>query len=346
MGGAGESRMTVAPAEEARRRRAARRSAIASRCRSATTTSRSCASIVRPKTARRWLPARAARGARRRLPARRRERRAVAVPPLADYAQFALHADGKEMSTTMAAVRLLQRPAARTRRSARASCRSSPTRRARSAWRTCSARSASIRPSGSSTSRRTPARCSTTARRTTASCSRKASPRRARCRRGSRPRTSYSVHGLPMLPFYIYYSMFGFQRVGDLIWAAADQRARGFLLGATAGRTTLGGEGLQHQDGSSHVIAATMPNCRAYDPAFACELAVIVDHGMRADDGAAGRRVLLHHRDERELRAAVAARRRRAARHQGHVPPRDRQDAANREGQGAAARSAARSCAR
>lgn len=93
--------------------------------------------------------------------------------------------------------------------------------------------------------------------------------------------TAYSVHGLPMLPFYIYYSMFGFQRIGDLIWAAADQRARGFLLGATAGRTTLGGEGLQHQDGSSHVIAATIPNCRAYDPAFAYELAVILDHGAR-----------------------------------------------------------------
>ena len=93
--------------------------------------------------------------------------------------------------------------------------------------------------------------------------------------------TSYSVHGVAMLPFYIYYSMFGFQRVGDLIWAAADQRARGFLLGATAGRTTLGGEGLQHQDGSSHVIAATIPNCRAYDPAFAGEFAVILDHGMR-----------------------------------------------------------------
>jgi pyruvate dehydrogenase E1 component len=93
--------------------------------------------------------------------------------------------------------------------------------------------------------------------------------------------TSYSAHGRAMLPFYIYYSMFGFQRVGDLIWAAADQRARGFLLGATAGRTTLSGEGLQHQDGSSHVVAATVPNCRAYDPAFAYELAVIVDHGMR-----------------------------------------------------------------
>src|SRR5450432_539558 len=93
--------------------------------------------------------------------------------------------------------------------------------------------------------------------------------------------TSYSTHGLAMLPFYIYYSMFGFQRVGDLIWAAADQRARGFLIGATAGRTTLAGEGLQHQDGSSQLIAATIPNCRAYDPAFAGELAVILDHGMK-----------------------------------------------------------------
>ncbi len=93
--------------------------------------------------------------------------------------------------------------------------------------------------------------------------------------------TSYSVHGLAMLPFYIYYSMFGFQRVGDAIWAAADQRARGFLLGATSGRTTLGGEGLQHQDGSSHLVAATIPNCKAYDPAFAGELAVILDAGMR-----------------------------------------------------------------
>ncbi|MEJ7686298.1 MAG: alpha-ketoglutarate dehydrogenase [Variovorax sp.] len=93
--------------------------------------------------------------------------------------------------------------------------------------------------------------------------------------------TSYSVHGLAMLPFYIYYSMFGFQRVGDQIWAAADQRSRGFLLGATSGRTTLGGEGLQHQDGTSHLVAATIPNCKAYDPAFAGEMAVIVDAGIR-----------------------------------------------------------------
>ena len=93
--------------------------------------------------------------------------------------------------------------------------------------------------------------------------------------------TAYSVHDLPMLPFYIYYSMFGFQRIGDLIWAAADQRARGFLIGATSGRTTLGGEGLQHQDGTSHLAASTIPNCRAYDPSFAYEVATIVDAGMR-----------------------------------------------------------------
>src|SRR5690625_4302158 len=93
--------------------------------------------------------------------------------------------------------------------------------------------------------------------------------------------TSYSVHGLAMLPFYIFYSMFGFQRVGDLIWAAADQRARGFLIGATAGRTTLAGEGLQHQDGSSHLLAGTVPNCLAYDPAYGYELAVLLQEGLR-----------------------------------------------------------------
>ena len=93
--------------------------------------------------------------------------------------------------------------------------------------------------------------------------------------------TSYSSHGVPMLPFYIFYSMFGFQRVGDLAWAAADSRARGFLLGATAGRTTLSGEGLQHQDGTSHLIASTIPNCRAYDPCYGYELALIVQDGIR-----------------------------------------------------------------
>jgi pyruvate dehydrogenase E1 component len=93
--------------------------------------------------------------------------------------------------------------------------------------------------------------------------------------------TSYSVNNYPLIPFYIYYSMFGFQRVGDLCWAAGDLRARGFLIGATAGRTTLNGEGLQHEDGHSHLVAATIPNCVSYDPTYSYELAVIIQDGMR-----------------------------------------------------------------
>jgi pyruvate dehydrogenase E1 component len=93
--------------------------------------------------------------------------------------------------------------------------------------------------------------------------------------------TAYAAHGVNTIPFFIYYSMFGFQRVGDLIWAAADSRVRGFLLGGTAGRTTLAGEGLQHQDGHTHVISATVPNCMSYDPAFAYELAIIIEEGIR-----------------------------------------------------------------
>lgn len=93
--------------------------------------------------------------------------------------------------------------------------------------------------------------------------------------------TSYSVHNYPLIPFYIYYSMFGFQRVGDLCWAAGDLQARGFLVGGTAGRTTLNGEGLQHQDGHSHIMANTIPNCVTYDPTYAYELAVIIQDGMR-----------------------------------------------------------------
>jgi pyruvate dehydrogenase E1 component len=93
--------------------------------------------------------------------------------------------------------------------------------------------------------------------------------------------TSYSTHNVPMIPFFIYYSMFGFQRVGDLIWAAADQRTRGFLMGGTAGRTTLNGEGLQHEDGHSHLMSATVPNCVSYDPTYAYELAVIIQDGLR-----------------------------------------------------------------
>ncbi|WP_270729254.1 pyruvate dehydrogenase (acetyl-transferring), homodimeric type [Shimia sp. Alg240-R146] len=93
--------------------------------------------------------------------------------------------------------------------------------------------------------------------------------------------TAYSNHGVPMIPFFIYYSMFGFQRIGDLAWAAGDSRARGFMLGGTAGRTTLNGEGLQHEDGHSHILASTIPNCITYDPTFQHEVAVIVQHGLK-----------------------------------------------------------------
>ena len=93
--------------------------------------------------------------------------------------------------------------------------------------------------------------------------------------------TAYASHGVPMIPFFIFYSMFGFQRVGDFIWAAADMQARGFLLGGTSGRTTLNGEGLQHEDGHSHVLAANVPNCVAYDPTFAYEVAVVLHEGLR-----------------------------------------------------------------
>ncbi len=93
--------------------------------------------------------------------------------------------------------------------------------------------------------------------------------------------TAYANHGLNMIPFFIYYSMFGFQRVGDFIWAAADSRTKGFLLGGTAGRTTLNGEGLQHQDGHSHILAATVPTVVAYDPAYGYEVAVIIQDGLR-----------------------------------------------------------------
>ena len=93
--------------------------------------------------------------------------------------------------------------------------------------------------------------------------------------------TSYSVHNVPMIPFYIYYSMFGFQRIGDLAWAAGDSHAKGFLMGGTAGRTTLNGEGLQHEDGHSLIQAGLIPTCVSYDPTYAYEVAVIIWDGMR-----------------------------------------------------------------
>jgi len=214
------------------------------------------------------------------LPRRDTRAAAVAVPPISSYAQFALAADGKEMSTTMAFVRMLGNllkdnqfgprvvpivaDEARTFGMAnlfkQVGIYSSVGQRYApedigSVLSYREALDGQILEEGISEAG---AISSWTA-----------------------AATSYSVHGFAMLPFYIYYSMFGFQRVADLIWAAADQQPRGFLLGATSGRTTLGGEGLQHQDGTSHLWAATVPNCRAYDPAFAGEMAVIIDHGMR-----------------------------------------------------------------
>ncbi|MEB0204661.1 alpha-ketoglutarate dehydrogenase [Pseudomonas sp. CCC3.1] len=214
------------------------------------------------------------------MPARQKGSEHVVVPAMADYARFAFEADGKEMSTTMAAVRMLggllkdkelgPRVVPIVADEARTFGMANLFRQigiysplgqlyepedAGSMLYYREARDGQLLEEGITEAGALSSWVAAA--------------------------TSYSVHGKPMLPFYIYYSMFGFQRVGDLIWAAADQRARGFLLGATAGRTTLGGEGLQHQDGSSHVMAATVPNCRAYDPAFAGELAVIIDHGMR-----------------------------------------------------------------
>ncbi len=113
--------------------------------------------------------------------------------------------------------------------------------------------------------------------------------------------TSYSVLGQPMIPFYIFYSMFGFQRTGDQLWAAGDSMARGFVLGATAGRTTLNGEGLQHEDGHSHVAAMSVPNVIAYDVAFAFELAAVIRRRPIADVREEREHLLLHHAPKRRL---------------------------------------------
>ncbi len=131
--------------------------------------------------------------------------------------------------------------------------------------------------------------------------------------------TAYSSHGINMIPFFIYYSMFGFQRIGDLVWAACDSRAKGFLIGGTAGRTTLAGEGLQHQDGQSLLNALAFPTVRAYDPAFAYETTTIILDGMRRDVRRAGRRDLLHHGLQRELSPRGDARGGRGRHHPRHL---------------------------
>jgi pyruvate dehydrogenase E1 component len=214
------------------------------------------------------------------MPTRRRTAEPLPVPNIDGYALFALHADGKEMSTTMAAVRML----GALLRDKTLGPRIVPivADEARTFGMANLFRQIGIYSPVGQLYEPEDAKSMLSYREArTGQLLEEGINEAGALSSWVAAATSYSVHGMAMLPFYIYYSMFGFQRVGDLIWAAADQRARGFLLGATAGRTTLGGEGLQHQDGTSHVIAATIPNCRAYDPAFAYELAVIMDHGMR-----------------------------------------------------------------
>jgi pyruvate dehydrogenase E1 component len=214
------------------------------------------------------------------LPRRRREAAALAVPPLARYAGFAVNAEGKEMSTTMAFVRLL----GGLLKDSSIGARVVPivADEARTFGMANLFKQIGIYSSAGQTYEPEDIGSLMSYREATdGQILEEGISEAGALASWTAAATSYSVHGVPMLPFYIYYSMFGFQRVGDQIWAAADQRARGFLLGATAGRTTLGGEGLQHQDGSSLVQAAQVPNCRAYDPCFAGEFAVILDHGMR-----------------------------------------------------------------
>ncbi|MEO5701463.1 MAG: alpha-ketoglutarate dehydrogenase [Casimicrobiaceae bacterium] len=214
------------------------------------------------------------------LPARRRSAEGVAVPAMESYARFATEADGHEMSTTTAAVRLISNLL----RDRTLGPRIVPivADEARTFGMANLFRQIGIySPQGQLYEPEDAASMLRYREAKDGQLLEEGITEAGALSSWVAAATSYSVHGVAMLPFYIYYSMFGFQRVGDLIWAAADQRSRGFLLGATAGRTTLGGEGLQHQDGSSHVVAATVPNCRAYDPAFAGELAVILDHGAR-----------------------------------------------------------------
>ena len=214
------------------------------------------------------------------LPARRSDCPPLAVPELEATAAFALHADGKEMSTTMAFVRILgnlMKDETLGPRVVPIVADEARTFGMASLFRTVGI----YAPFGQLYQPEDSGSMLYYREDRSGQILEEGITEAGALSSWTAAATSYSTHGLPMLPFYIYYSMFGFQRVGDLIWAAADQRARGFLIGATAGRTTLGGEGLQHQDGTSHLVAATVPNCRAYDPATAGELAVILDRGMR-----------------------------------------------------------------
>ena len=190
-----------------------------------------------------------------------------------------------------------------TRPSASTSCRSCPTSRAPSAWKACSASSASGRRSGQLYKPQDADQLMYYRESKDGQVLQEGINEGGAMSSWIVAATSYSTNNVPMIPFYIYYSMFGLQRVGDLAWLAGDIRARGFLLGGTAGRTTLNGEGLQHEDGHSHILAGTIPNCVSYDPTFAYEVVTIIRDGMRRMYERAGGRLLLRHPDERELPA-------------------------------------------
>ena len=214
------------------------------------------------------------------LPVRQTAAPALPVPAVEDFAAFALRADGKEMSTTMAFVRLLSNLLKLPELGPRVVPIVAD--EARTFGMASLFRQVGIyAPQGQTYEPEDAASLMSYRESTDGQILEEGITEAGAMASWTAAATSYSTHGLAMLPFYIYYSMFGFQRVGDLIWAAADQRSRGFLLGATSGRTTLGGEGLQHQDGHSHLVASTVPNCVAYDPGFAYELALIVQHGLQ-----------------------------------------------------------------
>ena len=242
--------------------------------------------------------------------------RRLAAPPRRAHQAQARAARPRRPSTRCSAARASRRrrppprspgcsaTCAATRSSARASCRSSPTRPAPSAWTRCSRSSGSTRRRASSTSPSTTRCCSPTRRASSGQILEEGITEAGSMASFIAAGTSYATHGVPMVPFFTFYSMFGFQRVGDLIWQASDARARGFLLGATAGRTTLLGEGLQHQDGHSLLLASVNPVAEAYDPAFAYEVATIVRHGLRRMWLDERGRLLLPHPLQREPRDA------------------------------------------
>ncbi|PWG65412.1 alpha-ketoglutarate dehydrogenase [Sediminicurvatus halobius] len=215
------------------------------------------------------------------VPVRRSASRALAVPPLERYARFALAADGKEMSTTMAWARILSQLL----RERELGPRIVPivADEARTFGIANLFRQIGIySPLGQLYEPEDAGSLLAYRESRDGQLLEEGITEAGALASWIAAGTAYSVSDEPMLPMYVYYSMFGFQRVGDLMWAAAEQRSRGFLIGATSGRTTLSGEGLQHQDGSSHVYMATLPNCRSYDPAYAYEVAVILDAGLHA----------------------------------------------------------------